>query len=37
MDESTFLEFEPVPLRSRPDGWPPERQRAFIGFIAQGA
>jgi hypothetical protein len=35
MDESPFL-FEPVPLRSRRDGWTPERQRAFIDLIRSG-
>lgn len=35
MDESP-LSFGPVPLRSRRDGWTPERQRAFILFIAAG-
>jgi hypothetical protein len=35
MDDSPFP-FDPVPLRSRRDGWTPERQRAFIRLIAQG-
>ena len=35
MDDLPFP-FEPVPLRSRRDGWTPERQRAFIRLIAQG-
>ena len=35
MDDSHFP-FEPVPLRSRRDGWTPERQRAFIALIAKG-
>lgn len=35
MDDSPFP-FEPVPLRSRRDGWTPERQREFIRLIAQG-
>lgn len=30
------LPFEPVPLRSRRDGWTAERQRAFIDLIAAG-
>ena len=36
MDEPEFLAFIPVPLRSRRDGWTPERQRAFIAAIAGG-
>lgn len=28
--------FDPVPLRSRRDGWTPERQRGFIALIARG-
>lgn len=35
MADSPFP-FDPVPLRSRSDGWTPERQRAFIRLIAQG-
>lgn len=35
MDDSPFP-FEPVPLRSRRDGWTPERQRKFIAQIASG-
>jgi hypothetical protein len=35
MDDSPFP-FEPVPLRSRRDGWTAERQRAFIALIARG-
>lgn len=35
MDDSSFP-FDPVPLRSRRDGWTPERQRAFIALIARG-
>lgn len=35
MDDS-LLSFELVPLRSRRDGWTPERQRAFIALIAKG-
>ena len=35
MDDSLFP-FDPVPLRSRRDGWTPERQRAFVRLIAQG-
>jgi hypothetical protein len=27
--------FEPVPVRSRRDGWTPERQRAFIAALAK--
>ena len=29
-------DFEPVLLRSRRDGWTPERQRAFIAWLARG-
>lgn len=35
MDVSPFP-FEPVPLRSRGDGWTPERKRNFIALIAEG-
>lgn len=35
MNDSPFP-FDPVPLRSRRDGWTPERQRAFIALIAKG-
>lgn len=35
MDDSPFP-FDPVPLRSRRDGWTPERQRAFIALVAKG-
>ncbi|HST36282.1 MAG TPA: hypothetical protein VLK25_06600 [Allosphingosinicella sp.] len=35
MDDSPFP-FDPVPLRSRHDGWTPERQRGFIRLIARG-
>lgn len=35
MDESPLL-FEPVPLRSRRDGWTPERQHGFIRWLRQG-
>lgn len=35
MDDS-LLPFEPVPLRSRRDGWTAERQRAFVALIARG-
>lgn len=35
MDDSPFP-FDPVPLRSRRDGWTPERQRAFIRLLAKG-
>ena len=27
--------FHPVPLNARRDGWTPERQAAFIGYLAQ--
>lgn len=29
-------DFAPVPLRCRRDGWTPERQRAFIRWLARG-
>jgi len=29
-------DFDPVPLRARHDGWTPERQRAFIDWLARG-
>jgi len=32
-----FLRFTPVPVRSRHDGWTPERQRLFILALARGA
>ena len=28
-------DFTPVPRRYRPDGWTPERQKAFIGALAE--
>lgn len=36
MDDSPAIRFEPVPLRSRRDGWTAERQRAFIRLIRAG-
>lgn len=30
---SCALDFVPVPLRARRDGWTPEKQRAFIGAL----
>ena len=30
MDDSHLLDFTPVPLRARDDGWTEQRQRAFI-------
>ena len=27
--------FHPVPMRSRRDGWTPDRQAAFIGYLAE--
>ena len=36
MDQADLLAFTPVPLRSRRDGWTPERQRAFIVRVAEG-
>lgn len=35
MDDSDLLDFTPVPLRSRRDGWTAERQRAFIGSLGE--
>lgn len=29
-------DFDPVPVRARRDGWTPERQRAFIAWLARG-
>lgn len=29
-------DFDPAPLRARRDGWTPERQRAFIQWLAKG-
>ena len=31
------FDFTPVPVRARRDGWTPERQRAFIRYLAAGA
>jgi hypothetical protein len=36
MDDSDLLDFPPVPLRSRRDGWTAERQRAFIRHLREG-
>ena len=36
MDKTTPVDFTPVPLRSRRDGWTVERQRAFIGWLHKG-
>jgi hypothetical protein len=36
MAESRLLDFSPVPVRARHDGWTPERQRAFIAALAKG-
>ena len=33
----SFLQFRPVPLRARSDGWTPARQRRFILLLATGA
>jgi hypothetical protein len=30
MDDSDILDFTPVPLRGRQDGWIPDRQRGFL-------
>jgi hypothetical protein len=36
-DSASFAPpFTPVPLRARRDGWTPERQRAFIAWLAKG-
>ncbi len=35
MDDSDPVDFTPVPLRARRDGWTPERQRAFIAALAR--
>lgn len=34
-DKPPIPEFEPVPRRYRHDGWTPERQKAFIGALAE--
>jgi hypothetical protein len=31
------FDFTPVPVRARHDGWTPERQQAFIRYLAAGA
>jgi hypothetical protein len=36
MDDSNLLDFAPVPVRARRDGWTPDRQRAFIGLLSKG-
>jgi len=36
MDDSDLLNFDPVPVRSRRDGWTPERQRTFIDWLSKG-
>lgn len=36
MDDSDLLDFVPVPVRARVDGWTPDRQRAFIGWLSKG-
>jgi hypothetical protein len=36
MDTQPLIPFSPVPLRSRRDGWTPQRQRAFIALLAEG-
>jgi hypothetical protein len=33
-ERRSLLDFEPVPVRARVDGWTPERQRAFIDVLA---
>lgn len=37
MPASTFLDFAPVPVRPRHDGWTPQLQRRFIVALARGA
>jgi len=37
VDEPAFLNFEPVPVKGRRDGWTPEIQRRFIVHLARGA
>lgn len=37
MSDCEPLDFTPVPLRARRDGWTPERQRRFIMFLRGGA
>ena len=36
MDDSNLPDFIPASLRARHDGWTPERQRAFIGWLHKG-
>lgn len=36
MDSAAFLDFEPVPVRGRRDGWDAARQRRFVVQIARG-
>lgn len=36
VDDSDLLDFTPVPVRARRDGWTPERQRAFIDWLSKG-
>lgn len=36
MDRPSFLDFDPVPVRGRRDGWDAARQRRFVAQIARG-
>jgi hypothetical protein len=36
MDDSDLLDFTPVPLRARADGWTPKKQYFFILGLARG-
>ncbi|HEU0099071.1 MAG TPA: LysR family transcriptional regulator [Allosphingosinicella sp.] len=36
MSRFPFLDFEPVPVRARRDGWTPRLQRRFLIGIARG-
>lgn len=34
-DLPALLEFTPVPVRARHDGWTPERQRLYVAALAE--
>lgn len=36
MDRPSFLDFAPVPVRGRRDGWDAARQRQFVAQLARG-
>ncbi|HEX8262058.1 MAG TPA: hypothetical protein VF547_04200 [Allosphingosinicella sp.] len=36
MDDSDLLDFTPVPVRARRDGWTPRRQYSFIQALVRG-